>query len=69
MVAALERLRWLRDLDDEPTTEQPWTSTARRLKSGSAGMLIMGDGRAASCRPGASTGLDFDCVRCRRPPA
>ena len=63
VVAALERLRWLRDLDDEPTTEQPWTASARRLQSGAAGMLIMGDwARGELAAWGERPGLDFDGV-------
>jgi len=63
VVAALKRLRWLRDLDDEPATEEPWTSTARRLQSGAAGMLIMGDWARGELQAwGERAGLDFDCV-------
>jgi glucose/mannose transport system substrate-binding protein len=63
VVAALDRLRWLRDLDDEPTTEQPWTASARRLQSGAAGMLIMGDWARGELEAwGEQAGLDFDCV-------
>ena len=63
VVAALKRLRWLRDLDDEPTTEQPWTASARRLQSGAAGMLIMGDWARGELEAwGEQAGLDFDCV-------
>jgi glucose/mannose transport system substrate-binding protein len=63
VVAALKRLRWLRDLDDEPTTEQPWTASARRLQSGAAGMLIMGDWARGELEAwGEQPGLDFDCV-------
>ena len=63
VVTALKRLRWLRDLDDEPTTEQPWTASARRLQSGAAGMLIMGDWARGELEAwGEQPGLDFDCV-------
>ena len=63
VVAALKRLRWLRDLDDEPTTEEPWTSATRRLQSGAAGMLIMGDWARGELQAwGEHAGLDFDCV-------
>ena len=63
VVAALKRLRWLRDLDDEPTTEQPWTTSTRRLQSGAAGMLIMGDWARGELEAwGEQPGLDFDCV-------
>jgi glucose/mannose transport system substrate-binding protein len=63
VVAALKRLRWLRDLDDEPTTEQPWTASARQLQSGAAGMLIMGDWARGELETwGEQPGLDFDCV-------
>ena len=63
VIAALKRLRWLRDLDDEPTTEQPWTASARRLQSGAAGMLIMGDWARGELEAwGEQPGLDFDCV-------
>jgi glucose/mannose transport system substrate-binding protein len=63
VVAALNRLRWLRDLDDEPTTEQPWTVSTRRLQSGAAGMLIMGDWARGELEAwGEQPGLDFDCV-------
>jgi glucose/mannose transport system substrate-binding protein len=60
---ALERLRWLRDLDTEPTTEQPWTASARQLFSGKAGMFIMGDwARGELVAWGAHAGADFDCT-------
>ena len=63
VVAALNRLRWLRDLDDEPTTEQPWTASARRLQTGAAGMLIMGDWARGELEAwGEQVGLDFDCL-------
>ena len=63
VVAALKRLRWLRDLDDEPTTEEPWTASTRRLQSGAAGMLIMGDWARGELQAwGEHAGLDFDCV-------
>ena len=63
VIAALRRLRWLRDLDDEPTTEQPWTTSARRLQKGEAGMLIMGDWARGELQAwGEHAGLDFDCV-------
>jgi glucose/mannose transport system substrate-binding protein len=63
VVAALKRLRWLRDLDDEPTTEGPWTDSARRLQSGAAGMLIMGDWARGELEAwGEQAGLDFDCL-------
>jgi len=63
VIAALRRLRWLRDLDDEPTTEQPWTTSARRLQKGEAGMLIMGDWARGELQAwGERAGLDFDCV-------
>jgi glucose/mannose transport system substrate-binding protein len=63
VVAALQRLRWLRDLDDEPTTEQAWTASARQLQSGAAGMLIMGDWARGELEAwGEQPGLDFDCV-------
>ena len=63
VVAALKRLRWLRDLDDEPTTEQAWTASARRLQSGAAGMLIMGDWARGELEAwGEQAGLDFDCM-------
>jgi glucose/mannose transport system substrate-binding protein len=63
VIAALKRLRWLRDLDDDPTTEQPWTASARQLQSGAAGMLIMGDWARGELEAwGEQPGLDFDCV-------
>lgn len=63
VVAALKRLRWLRDLDDEPTTEEPWTGPARRLQTGAAGMLIMGDWARGELQAwGERAGFDFDCV-------
>jgi glucose/mannose transport system substrate-binding protein len=63
VIAALKRLRWLRDLDDEPTNEQPWTASARQLQSGAAGMLIMGDWARGELEAwGEQPGLDFDCV-------
>ena len=63
VVAALKRLRWLRDLDDETSTEQPWTASARQLQSGAAGMLIMGDWARGELEAwGEQPGLDFDCV-------
>ncbi|MFL6699418.1 MAG: ABC transporter substrate-binding protein, partial [Vitreoscilla sp.] len=63
VVAALNRLRWLRDLDEEPTTEQAWTTSARRLQSGAAGMLIMGDWARGELQAwGEQAGVDFDCV-------
>jgi glucose/mannose transport system substrate-binding protein len=63
VVAALKRLRWLRDLDDEASTEQPWTASARQLQSGAAGMLIMGDWARGELEAwGEQPGLDFDCV-------
>jgi glucose/mannose transport system substrate-binding protein len=63
VTAALERLRWLRDLDTEPTTEQPWTDSARRLFTGKAGMFIMGDwARGELIAWGARPGVDFDCT-------
>ena len=63
VITALNRLRWLRDLDDEPTTEQPWTTSARRLQSGAAGMLIMGDWARGELEAwGEQAGLDFDCT-------
>ena len=63
VLAALQRLRWLRDLDDGPTTEQPWTASARQLQSGAAGMLIMGDWARGELEAwGEQPGLDFDCV-------
>jgi len=63
VIAALKRLRWLRDLDDEPTTERPWTASARQLQSGAAGMLIMGDWARGELETwGEQPGLDFDCV-------
>ena len=61
--AALQRLRWLRDLDDEPTTEAPWTTSARRLRNGEAGMFIMGDwARGELLAWGAQAGVDFGCT-------
>jgi glucose/mannose transport system substrate-binding protein len=63
VVAALQRLRWLRDLDDDATTEQPWTASARKLQEGQAGMFIMGDwARGELMAWGAQPGIDFDCV-------
>jgi glucose/mannose transport system substrate-binding protein len=63
VLAALQRLRWLRDLDDEPTTEQPWTTSARRLRDGAAGMFIMGDwARGELLAWGAQAGVDFGCA-------
>ena len=63
VTAALERLRWLRDLDSEPTTEQPWTDSARQLFAGNAGMFIMGDwSRGELMAWGARPGVDFDCA-------
>jgi len=63
VAAALRRLRWLRDLDDEPTTEDPWTASARRLQAGTAGMLIMGDWARGELQAwGERAGTDFDCV-------
>ena len=63
VTAALERLRWLRDLDTEPTTEQPWTDSARQLFKGKAGMFIMGDwARGELMAWGARPGVDFDCT-------
>ncbi|MEP6504045.1 MAG: extracellular solute-binding protein [Betaproteobacteria bacterium] len=63
VTAALERLRWLRDLDNEPTSEQPWTDSARRLFTGKAGMFIMGDwARGELTAWGARPGVDFDCI-------
>ncbi|MFL6697813.1 MAG: ABC transporter substrate-binding protein, partial [Vitreoscilla sp.] len=63
VVAALNRLRWLRDLDEEPTTEQAWTTSTRRLQSGAAGMLIMGDWARGELEAwGEQAGIDFDCV-------
>jgi glucose/mannose transport system substrate-binding protein len=63
VVAALQRLRWLRDLDDEATSEQAWTVSARRLQEGQAGMFIMGDwARGELMAWGAQPGIDFDCV-------
>jgi glucose/mannose transport system substrate-binding protein len=63
VIAALKRLRWLRDLDDEATSEQAWTASARRLQSGAAGMLIMGDWARGELQAwGERPGIDFDCV-------
>ena len=63
VIAALKRLRWLRDLDDGASTEQPWTTSARQLQSGMAGMLIMGDWARGELEAwGEQPGLDFDCV-------
>ena len=63
VIAALKRLRWLRDLDDGASTEQPWTASARQLQSGAAGMLIMGDWARGELEAwGEQPGLDFDCV-------
>ena len=63
VVAALNRLRWLRDLDDEPTSEQAWTTSTRQLQSGAAGMLIMGDWARGELEAwGEQAGIDFDCV-------
>ncbi len=63
VIAALKRLRWLRDLDDGASTEQPWTTSARQLQSGAAGMLIMGDWARGELEAwGEQPGLDFDCV-------
>ena len=63
VIAALKRLRWLRDLDDGPSTEQPWVASARQLQSGTAGMLIMGDWARGELEAwGEQPGLDFDCV-------
>ena len=63
VIAALKRLRWLRDLDDGVSTEQPWTASARQLQSGAAGMLIMGDWARGELEAwGEQPGLDFDCV-------
>ena len=63
VIAALKRLRWLRDLDDGATTEQPWTASARQLQAGTAGMLIMGDWARGELQAwGERPGLDFDCV-------
>jgi glucose/mannose transport system substrate-binding protein len=61
--AALERLRWLRDLDNESTIEQPWTDSARQLFNGKAGMFIMGDwARGELTAWGARPGVDFGCT-------
>ena len=63
VIAALKRLRWLRDLDDGASTEQAWTTSARQLQSGAAGMLIMGDWARGELEAwGEQPGLDFDCV-------
>jgi len=63
VVAALQRLRWLRDLDDEATTEEPWTTPARKLQTGQAGMFIMGDwARGELMAWGSQPGTDFGCV-------
>jgi glucose/mannose transport system substrate-binding protein len=63
VIAALKRLRWLRDLDDGSTTEQAWTASARQLQSGAAGMLIMGDWARGELEAwGERPELDFDCV-------
>jgi len=63
VLAALQRLRWLRDLDDEATTEEPWTAPARRLRDGEAGMFIMGDwARGELFAWGALAGADYGCL-------
>jgi len=61
--AALARLRWLRDLDDEPASEVPWTTAARRLRDGEAAMFIMGDwARGELAAWGAQAGVDYGCT-------
>ena len=63
VLAALNRLRWLRDLNGEPPTEQRWTAAARQLYAGRAGMFFMGDwARGELMAWGAQPGIDFGCV-------
>lgn len=63
VLAALKRLRWLRELNGEAPGEQRWTASARQLYQGQAGMLIMGDwARGELMAWGAQPGIDFGCV-------
>jgi glucose/mannose transport system substrate-binding protein len=63
VAAALQRLRWLRDLDDDPGAEQPWTASARQVHDGHAGMLVMGDwARGELMAWGDQPGVDFGCL-------
>jgi glucose/mannose transport system substrate-binding protein len=60
---ALERLRWLRDLNGDTQIEQGWTASTRQLFTGQAGMQIMGDwARGELMAWGAEPGADFGCV-------
>ena len=60
---ALQRLRWLRNLNGDVPQERAWTASARELMQGTAAMLIMGDWAKGELMAwGASAQTDFGCV-------
>jgi glucose/mannose transport system substrate-binding protein len=63
VLRALTRLRWLRQLAGDAPGEPRWTSSARQLYRGEAGMLIMGDWVGGELMAwGARAGRDYACA-------